>query len=127
MTNLKEFKELAARYLSITIDEIKANRVNFNDGWIDAGLTMRKLTGFGTKTNCTLCKAVGDIIGKNGIERVDCDSCAWIEFTQRMCANGINRESYNNIEFAESENELLEAIQVRGEYMTELIERDRGV
>jgi len=114
MTNLQEFKDLAARYLSITIDEIQANRYDFTDDGFDPQKTMEIMTGFGTRETCTLCIAVGDTVGKNGIERVHCDSCAWLEFTSRMCHNGVNRESYEKIYFAESENELLEAIQVRG-------------
>jgi hypothetical protein len=125
MKNLKEFKDLADRYTSMTIEEIRENAVYFNDDGLNPLLTLNKLTGFGYNRTCTLCLAVGKIIEENGIEVIDCYSCAWKYFTGRLCTLSANEATYENILNATNEAELLASVHERGDYMETLIERDK--
>jgi hypothetical protein len=125
MKNLKEFKALADRYTSMTIEEIRENAVYYGVLELNPLLTLNKLTGFGYNRTCTLCIVVGKIIEENGIEGTDCDSCAWKVFTGRLCTLGVNEDTYLNILAATDIWELLAAVHERGDYMETLIERDK--
>lgn len=103
--NLEEFKELIRRYESITLEEI-------NDAWLEgmgAERVARYLTGFGDSLTCSLCKAV----------EICCRSCVY--GITNGCLDGKNEETYCNIKYAKSPDELLSAFRGRADHMKKII------
>lgn len=118
MNNIKEFKELIEQYENLTLSEIE-------EEWIEDGQsTMYELTGFGGCYSCSLCKAVGNkACGPSWNKNPDCrcHNCVYIlrgtDFEFPPCVD----ETYENINYAESPQELYDAIQARIEFMKEIL------
>lgn len=121
MDNLTEFKELIAKYNSITLIDLKKvtqgyQARNFED--IGAETVISELTGFGSQLTCSLCIAV---TGSTIYSDPDCNACVWKMTTKDNCHSGINTDSYCSIQDAIDNNDLLEAIKLRAEYMKEVL------
>ena len=113
--NIKEFKELILRYESITLEEIKKHQMK--PEFMRAGcFNLSGLTGFGNPDTCTLCKAVDS----------DCYECAWHDtsnyFTSGAdCDSGNNEQTFMNIAFAETPQELKAAYKARANHMRNIL------
>jgi hypothetical protein len=111
MENLKEFKELILRYESITLEEIqKISKIR----WIAINgnnIAGNSLTGFGSKSTCTLCVAV------NGY----CDKCIYSSLTGNSFAGCTDDFTYSSIGNADTSEKLLNAFRKRAEYMRNLL------
>ena len=118
--NLKEFKELIEKYNSITIEDIEQADMFLDDGYdcYDTSGIMETLTGFGSVSTCTLCNAL-DVKHYMGI--YPCKGCIWLIQTKTLCTLGENYDSYELIETATTNQELLEAIKYRAEYINEVL------
>jgi hypothetical protein len=115
MKNLREFKELIERYETITLDEIKTEwKIQKDKGWEDVDYlayhTANKLTGFGSGSSCTLCKAVKD-------EYVRCSDCVY-QYSYG-CLNDVNEKSYNKIENTKTARGLFSAFRNRAKHLKE--------
>lgn len=123
--NVKEAKELVARYRAITLEDIDSNK--------EFSLTMSSIlhaiTGFSNLNTCTLCTAVG--CKWNNIK---CDNCIHIINSPREIPEcgimdekypcnmpGSSEETYEAIESADSAKELLEAVAKRADYLESVI------
>jgi hypothetical protein len=120
MSNYKEFIKLIERYESITLKEIeKAEKKDIVRRWMasnDWGASVANyLTGFGNYSDCTLCK----------VSKSDCSNCVYIYVTGSMCNLGENWDSYNEIRFAETPKQLLEAFRERARYMRKIIKKEK--
>ncbi len=114
MVNRKEFEELIQRYESITLEQI-------NDVWVDNQIrsdAANKLTGFGG-SNCTLCLSVNKV----------CRDCVW-STGQRddfiSCISNTNRnigDSYLNIQYPKTPENILSAFKVRAKVMRNHIKK----
>ena len=105
--NLKEFKALIKRYESITLKEIEEV---FDDTYIYTNDPANRLTGFGS-SKCPLCKKINVFN--------ECNGCVYT--ISRGCLKGINKETYNAIENADTSQELLNAFRARAKHMKTLI------
>lgn len=108
--NRKEFLQLILKYDDISFVQIKNSK----------GKTILEkanlLTGFGNHETCTLCPGVIDAY---------CNNCTWVKLSGDMCADGNNEETYNAIDKAKSEMELLHAFKLRANRMRMLIENNK--
>jgi hypothetical protein len=110
MKNLEEFKKLIERYETITIEEIRKEWKNNDEGWE----TAQNLTGFGGTGTCTLCKAVG--IDKNELfSNPNCSECVYEE--DYGCIHGNNEKTYNKIEESKTPKGLLTAFRNRAKHL----------
>ena len=111
MDNRKEFIALAERYCTITLEEIE-------QAWkYNGGITMQKITGFGNKDTCNLCKLVSED------NYIFCSDCEWRKLTFAECNESLNRYTYINICTATTPKKLLKACRMRGRYMKQLIQK----
>lgn len=124
MNNVKEFIELIEKYSSITLERIEEVWNEYDASYVNSGEVMRNLTGFGGCYSCSLCKAVGNEVGGNGWNKnpnCRCHNCVYIargtNFEYPPCVD----ETYENIEYAKSPQELHEVIQARIEFMKEVL------
>jgi hypothetical protein len=92
--NIKQFKALIERYETITLDEIKQEKMN-----------KAKLTGFDSPDTCTLCLAV----------KQECYNCVYGTFCG--CCGGENRSTYYGITDAKTVKQLLNAFRARAKHM----------
>lgn len=120
MNNVKEFIELIEKYSSITLERIEEVWNEYDESYVHSGEVIHSLTGFGGVFSCSLCKAVGNKVCGNGWNKdpnCRCYNCVYItrgtEFEYPPCID----ETYENIDYAESPQELYEAIQARIEFM----------
>lgn len=104
--NVEAFKELIDIYSDLTVEEL-------TEFWINDGkFTMRELTGFSSNA-CRLCKAADQ----------KCGNCLYsINYPNKYkqyvpCVE----ETYNLIEYAETPEELYNALQKRIEFMKEVL------
>ena len=109
--NVDAFKELINIYSDFTVEEL-------TEFWIENGQqTMRELTGFSTN-DCRLCKAAN---GK-------CHNCLYsIDYPNKYrefipCLG----ETYDDIEYAKTPEELYDALQKRIEFMKEILKYYEG-
>lgn len=103
--NVEAFKELIDIYSDFTVAEL-------TEFWLgDGKTTMCELTGFSSVHNCMLCKAA---YGK-------CENCLY-KFKE---PNGemfpCVEETYDLIEYAETPEELYDALQKRIGFMKEVL------
>lgn len=113
--NLESAKELVELYRSITIEQLKEvyNKLYTEDGAYFEGV-IHEITGFGSVRTCHLCKPI------NGF----CPDCIHGQGeSYTMVCPCINDETYENIENAESIQDLYDAIQARADYIESLIKR----
>ena len=113
--NITEAKALMARYREVTNDEIKAvrrNDIRFGKG-IPCKL-LERLTGFGQKYTCTLCKS----------ERISgCGWCFYPIITGAVCYSGDNKETFHNIRYAKNVRDLLRAYKRRAKHIEALLHK----
>lgn len=108
--NKKEFVELVKKYESLTFQETKEAWEHYGyyvHGIPPGHLTAQKLTGFGSSNTCTLCKAIDG----------ECGLCVY-EYTY-ACLSGEHAKSYNDIDYADTPEKLLDAFQKRAKHMRE--------
>ncbi len=132
--NIKEFKDLILKYESITRDDITAGFKVHDTG----GKIMNMLTGFGDVDVCTLCKAM--YIKPHKTNNI-CDNCVWaltdetnnhdnaycfgrnkLSTCETKFVNHIYN-SYKNISFAETPDQLKSAIGYRIKVMKQVIDK----
>ena len=113
MKNLKEAKELLERYKNITLEELEQKykmfalkRFCFKEG----KRVMHSITRFGS-SHCMLC------IGVNS----DCSNCIY-SFRNEQPVLSCMDIIYEEMENADSAEELFNAIQKRISYLTHVIE-----
>lgn len=119
--NLKQAIELANRYNTISLEEIKKYPVI-------SEIIKNKLTGFGRTDTCTLCISVQS---KKYIEidNILCDYCIWsfnIKSKDKMypyCMNSISKKSYFDIGRADTHLKLYNAYRRRGKLLDEIIDK----
>lgn len=109
--NIKEAKELVKRYRSITIQEIESVRCycigNFGRGIANA------LTGFDSG-DCLLCVKVNN----------NCPDCIYTFFSNKdRCHKGKYSPSFARIQFAETPEQLIKAVNKRAGILENLIKR----
>lgn len=111
--NLDAFRKLIRKYESLSLEQVESTWIKKDS---DAQDTMEELTGFGSPSTCTLCKVV----------RKDCDKCVYGTFGMLKgtpCIDG----TYDDIENADSPEELMIAIANRVSYMKDILDRiERG-
>lgn len=123
MKNKKEFIELIAKYQSYSLQDLEqVYEEMFNDNeYPDPEDVLNTLTGFGCKSDCSLCRAV-----RNRDGDVDCSECVWCfdsgENYFNYCCREIHKPTYFAIEEATDMNELHIAVQNRAKYMTKWLE-----
>lgn len=107
--NLSEFKALIERYESITLEEIEKKSEHTMSGRsIITSDVRERLTGFGYKKTCSLCKGC----------YYDCNGCIYsIDDHAMNCIKGNNKSTYDAIEEATTPSELLEAFRNRAKHM----------
>lgn len=104
--NVEAFKELIDIYSDFTVAEL-------TEFWIENGQqTMRELTGFSTN-ECPLCKAANR----------KCCNCLYSIDYPNKCKELIPclGETYDDIEYAKTPEELYNALQKRIEFMKEVL------
>ena len=108
--NVEAFKELIDIYSDFTVEELAEFWMN------DGRTTMCELTGFSSVHSCTLCKAAEG----------ECVNCLY-KFKE---PNGemfpCVEETYELIEYAETPEELYNALQKRIEFMKEVLKYYEG-
>lgn len=110
MDNLKEFKELANRYNSITIDEIEQAQTRSVFKGLDIAV---KITGMGSRKNCTLCAPIN----------IECHRCTWVTMSGSDCISfGINSKTYEDIVYSKNPTELIEAFKNRAKLMQKILD-----
>jgi len=112
--NIQAFKDLIERYENISLEEIEKEWKSLNAwrGCIDTGEEIAyELTGFGSQTTCTLCRAVKEY----------CTKCVYFRKRREdfmfCCNTGRNEKTYNAISNAETPEELLKAFRQRAKHM----------
>lgn len=105
--NLKEAKDLADRYDSLTLEDLSYYK-------------LQELTGFGFFNTCTLCKPLRDCSF-----HPDCSGCIYaIESDRYGC---LDNETYQNVSyFATYESnpqKLLKAVKARARYIRRIIKK----
>ena len=107
MKNLKEFKELIARYESITLEEIEEVWEKSKFISIQGNRVAHILTGYGFINSCTLCKSCPS-----------CDDCIYYNGDEDPpCSSGEAGPTYSAIGNSLTSKELLTAFQNRAKYM----------
>ena len=105
--NKKEFIELKEKYETLTLEVLQKST--------PVKRKMERLTGFGSASNCTLCKSAAAL---NTVRyRSVCEYCFWMVATGLCCSDKANGRTYNQIRNAKSDAELAEAIKARVERM----------
>jgi hypothetical protein len=129
MNNIKEFKELIEKYSSITLEKIEEVWNEYDESYVHSGEIMHSLTGFGGVYSCSLCKAIGNkACGPNWNEDPNCKCCNCVyikrgtEFEYPPCID----ETYEMLDYAESPQELYDALQKRIEFMKEVLKYYEG-
>lgn len=123
MKNKEEFIELSTKYQSYSLEDLEQlYEEMLNKGECpDPEDVLNTLTGFGCKSDCSLCHAV-----RNRDGDVNCAECVWCFGSEEdyfnYCCKGIHKPTYFAIEKATDMNELHIAIQNRAKYMTEWLE-----
>ncbi len=121
--NLNALKVLVKRYETITIKEIKAKcaQLEENNGWIPIMFQLaEQLTGFGSVNSCTLCQNVSSDGG--GFESPYCSGCVYTAIAvsgQSTPCLKFDRPSYDAIQYAECEDDLLVAYRNRASAIRE--------
>jgi len=117
--NIKEFKTLIIRYETITLEEIKiafAKKTALE-------IMKRNLTGFGSKSHCTLCQKIGWEPG----ESLDCSKCVYYQIVFDTdfypCNSNENKETYNEIDCAGRPESLIVAYHNRARYMRTILDK----
>jgi len=107
--NIKEFQALVKRYETITLDEIKEV---WNGKYCNPA---RGLTGFGSKSTCSLCNAALKVcvFCVYGPAHYDSDG----ELESFACVGHENFESYEGIDNASTPKELLLAYRNRAKHL----------
>lgn len=124
--NIKEFKNLIEKYEKITLEEIQkvwksfvedaAEEYEYATGeYITEDArgedVAPELTGFGSCTTCTLCRAVLEC----------CTECIYFrkrkEDFMYCCNTGRNAKTYKAIDNAKNPEELLKAFRQRAKYL----------
>jgi hypothetical protein len=111
--NIKEFNALIRKYETITLEQIEDswNEMSYPDG----GDVAEDLTGFGSLSNCTLCKGAGVK------EKEDCWKCVYYRNRKEtflfFCNTGKNQKTYEAIENAYTPEDLLKAFHKRAKHM----------
>jgi hypothetical protein len=106
--NKQEFIMLVKRYESVTLEEIQPIWDSQEDIGYCAIRVAEHLTGFGSKSTCTLCKPI------NGV----CSKCIYGGRGYRFgCINSQNNKTYSGIENAETAEELLDAFRKRAKHL----------
>jgi hypothetical protein len=104
--NLEEFKELINRYETITIEEInEAFEIPLLPNVSKIPDIKIKLTGFGTTFSCSLCAPINE----------NCGQCVYKE--SYGCLKGRFEKSYNEIEQAETSEDLFDAYRNRAKVL----------
>jgi len=127
MKNEKEFLDLIESYKRIDIDQLNEIAENWEEESTEewGQEVLSEITGFGTRGNCTLCKAV-KIQPSNNFEnsiemqarhKKECSTCAYTILTGNGCFSSINHYTYWHLENAISTNELKKAIDARALHM----------
>ena len=102
---IKIAKRLVKKYESLTLEIIESAFVKSEDSKFIGGNILQDLTGFGTTGSCMLCIAC----------HTQCQNCIhsfnpnWKDRIDFPCLT----DTYDNICFAESSEQLLEAIKDR--------------
>lgn len=117
-TNIKEFKDLIEKYEKITLEEIQKIWKNYSDNsaFVGTGADIAPLlTGFGSLSTCTLCRAVKEC----------CTECVYFrkrrEDFMYCCNTGRNAKTYDAIKNAKTPEKLLEAFRKRAKNMKKYI------
>lgn len=133
-TNINAAKALLEEYKAITIDLIKEvyNEIGcefFNDGKDKGQEVMQYITGFGGSVSCKLCKTAREIVKKqqNRITpptNLVCDVCVYKSVQKPeddafFCVE----DTYEKLEFAETPEEIFEALQERIKFLEDAISR----
>jgi hypothetical protein len=118
MKNLPEFKALIRRYESITLDDIPM--------LFKQRATACKLTGFGDKHSCTLCKPL--MAPNNFYTITDCKNCVYGygKTYDNWCAEDLNSNTYDDIRYAQTPEQLLKAFKARAEHMRNIL-KEKGL
>jgi hypothetical protein len=115
--NIKAAEKLAERYETITLEEIEKAFEKYEYKY---NLAKNKLTGFGLKDTCLLCKSARDGLGY-------CNHCIYYNDSDSgiiffpHCRNDGNKETYVNISNAETPEELLTAYRERGKHTRSIL------
>lgn len=121
--NIEAAKELVKLYRSITKKRLKKVyktllEENKDNEYLKVGygVVLSRITGFGGKFTCHLCKPIN----------VQCHKCIhgqpYIEGESTIC-KCVEHETYKNIVGSQSINELYEAILDRADYIESLINK----
>ncbi len=117
IANLKEAKELVEKYRSITLEQITEywNSMSVAEQFSKAEKKkmLKRLTGFGQATYCSLCKQ---------IYLSNCETCIYEIITDSVCYAGDNSSTYRKIADFTSCTELLQAYRKRADYLQSLID-----
>ena len=118
MKNIKQFKVLAERYLSITLEEIE----KAFEYPLDKDSVKIALTGFGSFYSCSLC------IAANYNRFNLCKYCTWETISPKNSDAPYNfacqaDSTYSSIEQAHNAKDLYDAYQKRGKYMLDEIKK----
>lgn len=121
----KSAEDLAKQYESMTLKKI--NEVWDKDGFtatmhgeFPGEVVAHKLTGFGDKKTCKICKAALKVSPTN--EKRQCVNCIYYtgdEINFYYCTQKRFRNSYHSIVFAKSSEELLQAFRDRAKVIRE--------
>jgi hypothetical protein len=123
MKNLPEFKALIERYESITLDEIESEYLIIFDAFTIAN----KLTGYGEKCTCTLCKPLLGAISEGSITK--CQFCVYREgkpYNINYCVELENEKTYYMINNAKTPEYLLKAFKARAKHMRNIL-KEKGI
>ena len=117
--NIKEARELADKYDSITLEQIKA----VGQDYLRAGFRFGKdlagpLTGFGCLSTCTLCIAVGKKFYSGS-----CDTCIYFDGRSLPCLDRSSKKTYQRIWFAPTPTKLRNAFRARAKYIRERLKQ----
>jgi hypothetical protein len=97
--NIEAAKELVKKYRSITLEDLR-NHYN-----VDNVELLGSITGFGNTYTCTLCRACN----------WSCHLCIW------KFDGGCINDTYGNIQYAKTLEDLLDAIKERADELEDLI------
>lgn len=119
--NIEEAKELIKLYRSITLNMICMSEDRRRSSPVS--VVAKKLTGFSDIIKCKLCRKVTVIIP-------NCMKCIYMSIEStiaRRCLSGIAEETYYNILFAATPEDLLEAFKKRADFIEEFLKQNYNV
>ena len=122
----KAFEELIEKYSLITEISIQTILDKHFHGkfphFYSAGkIIMNKMTGFGSKHTCTLCKvATKEKKNRGDYKESKCEFC-YVLFDGNGCNDEVNSYSYNEIYTAKSSGELIFGLKRRIYQMKKLL------